>query len=390
MMSWLWHSSLLLLLVLPPLMLSHNWLLNRLGARSCYLLWLVIPVALLLPLLPSFTWHQAASLPLIETLLVSSQHLQQNLQVPGWLSMLTWLWLLGVILVTLGFGISIWQLHKQLRQCRHVQHSNLNYYFSKHHLGPAIFGVLRPSLIIPSDFKQRFSRVQRQLILQHELAHWHRGDLHANLLASLLLCLFWFHPLLWLAYRRYRADQELACDAYVLERYPNSTATCYANALLAAMQPMPSSAAALQPFCNQYGAVYVMKERLQQLKQRHSSSKIPALLILSIMCAVSVLWQQPVQADTAATLSSNSPSPVVRIYPRYPIQAAQERIEGMVQLRFNVEADGSTSQIEVILSQPEGVFEKEAIRALAQWRYQPAADELPNQGVKVQLDFVLD
>lgn len=69
MMSWLWHSSLLLLLVLPPLMLSHNWLLNRLGARSCYLLWLVIPVALLLPLLPSFTWHQAASLPLIETLL---------------------------------------------------------------------------------------------------------------------------------------------------------------------------------------------------------------------------------------------------------------------------------------------------------------------------------
>jgi TonB family protein len=108
------------------------------------------------------------------------------------------------------------------------------------------------------------------------------------------------------------------------------------------------------------------------------------------MCAVSVLWQQPVQADTAATLSSNSPSPVVRIYPRYPIQAAQERIEGMVQLRFNVEADGSTSQIEVILSQPEGVFEKEAIRALAQWRYQPAADELPNQGVKVQLDFVLD
>ncbi|WP_449356515.1 M56 family metallopeptidase [Alishewanella longhuensis] len=63
-------------------------------------------------------------------------------------------------------------------------------------------------MLIPSDFKQRFTKQERHLILQHERAHLQAGDLHINLIALLFLALFWFSPLTWLAYRRFRADQD--------------------------------------------------------------------------------------------------------------------------------------------------------------------------------------
>lgn len=389
MMSWLWQSSLLLTLILTPLLLLHPWLLNRLGARSCYLLWSAAPVTLLLPLLPSVNWQQSASPQLIETLLVSAHQLQHSVQATNMVDSLLWLWLLGVILAVAYCAISLYLLHRQLRQGRRIQRSQLRCYISQHHLGPAIFGLLRPNLIIPADFQQRFSRDQRRLILQHELAHWQRGDLHANLLALLLLCLFWFHPLLWLAYRRYRADQELACDADVLKRYPNSTPFCYAKALLAAMQSVPNSAAPIQPFCHQYGASHMMKERLQQLKQQHGFSKMPSLMIIATLVTGSLLWQSPLEA-TQLTNTVAKASPIVRIEPRYPQEAAQKRIEGFVKLQFDVDADGKTQNIRVIEAQPEKVFEKESVRALERWRYQPSSDAAGNQDLQIQLTFALD
>ena len=404
MMLWLWQSSLLLTLVIVPLLLLHPWLLQRLGARSCYLLWSAVPLTLLLPLLPGIQLAQTQQPALIETLQINAGQLQQVVQASTGTTVLFWLWLAGVVLLASACLSCHWQLHRQLRTGRqrhyrqlHRQlrtgrqrhYRQLRCYLSHHNLGPAIFGVLAPSLILPADFRQRFNNAQRRLILEHELAHWQRGDLHANLLAVALLCLFWFHPVIWLAYRRYRADQELACDAEVLQRHPKSTPFCYANALLAAMQSVPTPSVQLQPFCHHYGVTKTMKERLQQLKQQHGYSKTPALLLFTVLVTGSLLWQQPLLADSTAT-QSKGPAPVVRIEPRYPLQAAQNRIEGFVQLQFNIASDGRPIDIQVLHAQPENVFEKESIRALERWRYQPSSDASANQGLKVQLTFTLD
>ena len=390
MMQWLVQSSLLLALVSAPLLLIHPFLLKRLGARSCYLLWSALPLVLILPLVPSYHFSPTENLALLETLLITASHAQQSIQASSTLSNLFWLWLAGVLFMAVWSGLSAWQLKRQLRHSRQFTNSKLNVFICCDNQGPAIFGVLRPSLILPADFHQRFSRPQRQLILQHELAHWRRGDLHANLLAIGLLCLFWFHPLIWLAYRRYRADQELACDADVLKQHPGSTQFCYANALLAAMQSVPTPSVQFQPFCHHYGATQSMKERLLQLKQQQGFSKTPALILLTALLAGALLWQQPLQAKSNANLHSTGPTAIQRIEPRYPIEAAQQRIEGFVQLQYNIEADGSTSNIRVIHAQPESVFEQEAVRALQHWRYQPDPNPAANLGLKVQLDFAMD
>ncbi len=390
MMSWLWQSSLLLAIVSGLLLSIHPQLLKWFGARSCYLLWLALPVAVLLPLLPAINVAASLNFAVVDTLVITAGQVQQQLAISSTLSGLSWLWLTGAMLMACWCMVSAVQLKRQLSQSRQVKRGNLCFYISRTQQGPAIFGLLRPQLILPANFRQRFSRQQRNLILQHELRHWQRGDLHANLLAITLLCLFWFHPLLWLAYRRYRADQELACDADVLEQQPVSTQFCYANALLAAMQSVPEPPATFQPFCHHYGAKQSMKERLLQLKQQHGASKAPTLILLASLCVAAVFWQQPLQADNTVTTAKSSPTPVVRIEPRYPIKAAENRIEGLVQLQFSVQSDGSTSDIVVIHAQPKGVFEKEAIRALQRWRYAPVADPAANRGLQVQLNFALD
>lgn len=85
--------------------------------------------------------------------------------------------------------------------------------------------------------------------------------------------------------------------------------------------------------------------------------------------------------------------PVLRIDPRYPPKALREGKEGWVKLRFTIAVDGSTKDIEVVDARPRRLFEAEARRALARWKYQPrivAGRAVEQPGELVQLDFVLE
>ncbi|MBB4845466.1 beta-lactamase regulating signal transducer with metallopeptidase domain [Paucibacter oligotrophus] len=151
---------------------------------------------------------------------------------------------------------------------------------------PALIGVWPGRIALPQDFEQRFTPAERRLILAHELQHQRRCDNAWNLLACLLCCLHWFNPLAWLAWRRLRHDQELACDAAVLQRRPTQRAA-YAKALLAAqgLRPMlaPGSCSWMLP------TTHPLIERIAMLKthaphsalRRHASQGLLGLLLLS-------------------------------------------------------------------------------------------------------------
>jgi TonB family protein len=90
--------------------------------------------------------------------------------------------------------------------------------------------------------------------------HIVRGDLHANALTAALRCVFWFNPLLHLAARHFRHDQELACDLRVIARHPDSR-RAYGEAMLKtqlALHPLPLG-------CH-WGS-HPLKERIAMLKQ---------------------------------------------------------------------------------------------------------------------------
>ncbi|GMU20777.1 MAG: hypothetical protein AMXMBFR13_08730 [Phycisphaerae bacterium] len=81
---------------------------------------------------------------------------------------------------------------------------------------PALFGLIRPKLLIPADMIDQLSREELRHIFLHELAHLRRMDIHVGWLMAGLQVLHWFNPLVWLAFARLRTARELACDRRVL------------------------------------------------------------------------------------------------------------------------------------------------------------------------------
>lgn len=61
---------------------------------------------------------------------------------------------------------------------------------------------------------------------------------------------------------------------------------------------------------------------------------------------------------------------------RYPAMAERRKLEGFVTIEFTIGADGSVSELEVLSSQPEGVFDREARAALQRWRFAPPASPM--------------
>ena len=96
--------------------------------------------------------------------------------------------------------------------------------------GPALAGVLRPTLLLPAASAAEMSAEEIDAILAHELAHLRRGDPVLHAICSLLLLPVGFHPAAAWAARRVRQTREMACDAEAAERL--GSAANYARALL--------------------------------------------------------------------------------------------------------------------------------------------------------------
>ena len=93
---------------------------------------------------------------------------------------------------------------------------------------PLVFGVLMPRIYLSAGMKDR----ERQLVLAHERVHIARRDYLWKLLAWGAVCLHWFNPLVWLAYRLAEADMEMSCDEAALARLGREVRKEYAEALL--------------------------------------------------------------------------------------------------------------------------------------------------------------
>ncbi len=64
-------------------------------------------------------------------------------------------------------------------------------------------------------------------------------------------------------------------------------------------------------------------------------------------------------------------TPLVRIAPQYPRQAARDGIEGSVLFELVINPDGTVQSAHVIKSDPRGVFESAALASIRKWKFKP-------------------
>ena len=80
---------------------------------------------------------------------------------------------------------------------------------------PVTWGFIRPAVAIPLS-AQTWPADRIRIALLHEVAHARRGDQTTQLFARIITAFYWFHPMVWHAFRRLRLEQEKACDDFVL------------------------------------------------------------------------------------------------------------------------------------------------------------------------------
>ncbi len=93
---------------------------------------------------------------------------------------------------------------------------------------PVTCGIVRPAIVLPPDAHQWDEEDLNRAIV-HELEHVRRFDWASHCLARLARALYWFHPLVWAAWRQLALEAERSCDDAVLSR---SDATAYADQLV--------------------------------------------------------------------------------------------------------------------------------------------------------------
>ena len=81
---------------------------------------------------------------------------------------------------------------------------------------PGVFGLFRPRILLPADWQENFTEDELTNVIAHELAHVKRLDLLVSWATTLLACLYWFHPAVWIASRYLRREREMACDDVAL------------------------------------------------------------------------------------------------------------------------------------------------------------------------------
>lgn len=150
-----------------------------------------------------------------------------------------------------------------------------NLYQSEAVTSPFVLGFIRPRIYLP------FTLAEKDLdaVVAHEKAHIARGDVLWKLLGYLFLCVYWFNPLVWLAYILFCRDIEFACDERVIGQLAIEERAAYSEALLAAS--MPKARIAACPLAFGEGNV---KERIKRVL----SYKKPAfwvILIAVLACA---------------------------------------------------------------------------------------------------------
>ncbi|APD87024.1 energy transducer TonB [Alteromonas sp. Mex14] len=385
MIDWLIAQQGVLSLALGLLIICEHFFTNKIGVSLSYKLWALVPACLIVNNLPmslvsipsnNFTRYVVGVKPTLGT-----DHFAT------WLT----LWAIGVTIITTYVLVHHFATWTSISK-RHAFHTNA-YYSSKAPM-PMLFGFIKPKVLIPFSFKSTFSVKQQALVLEHENVHRKHYDHLWNTLALILAILFWFNPLVWLALKSFRINQELACDNAVLKHKTDKEKLTYAKALVQCAEHCSNALHRTMGLYPTFGEKRTMIKRLNAIKQPIQSSKVLAAGMLSIAALLAVntaLANSPVPSAKAED-KINMASPIKRVPPAYPEKAAQDNVEGFVVLSFDITETGATDNVTVVESKPAGVFDKSAKVALEQWKYKPriqGGKGVRQTGLLVQLDYQL-
>lgn len=260
------------------------------------------------------------------------------MSVASWLLLL---WLGGAGLYYLAAIVRAIRFHGKIRRLRRPVDSDLQkrlaefkapvsggnqprIYLLPEASQPFVWGLVRGAVYLPAHFLNQLDEGKRLSILLHEMAHVKRLDPLLNLLQVVAQGLYWFHPLVWIANHRIRAEREKCCDEAAIAHL-KTTPKEYGSAIVEALtmeyrrrMPVPTLAVA--------GPVKNIEDRIKTIMQpgRRFAARPTMLALISILLLAAVI------APTTVALTSRSAGPTHEVIGSVTNAITGKPIEGAI------------------------------------------------------------
>ena len=234
------------------------------------------------------------------------------------MTILTIVWIIGILLLVAYTIISYRRLHREIDTAVHYKD---NIFQSENVSSPFVLGIINPRIYLPFSMNEQ----DLEHVVAHEQAHIRRKDHWWKPLGFLLLTIYWFNPLMWLAYVLLCRDIELACDEKVIKELGNEQRADYTQALVVCSVNRRMIAACPLAF----GEIGV-KERVKSVMNYKKPTFwiILAAIIACIVLAVCFLTdpvasktEQP--SDPAVSNTEATPDPADTA-PEEPVQPTEQ------------------------------------------------------------------
>ncbi len=222
---------------------------------------------------------------------------QTTLSLQDWvMRAVLWVWLGGAVLLG-GYFVAVYAVFSYrvkryariysagygplLQKCKKKVGVKRRVHLRLYGNTPMLKGVFSPVILLPRQYEEQ----PLEQVLIHELCHLRHHDVLIGFLATAILCLFWYNPVIWLCYSTFKKDTELLCDYHVVQAGGNKK--LYAQVLLeTALEknqfiPMTTSL--------QNGKKEIVK-RIEHLARFKKPKVIWGIVLLILLAAVCVFF----------------------------------------------------------------------------------------------------
>ncbi|MFP3511837.1 BlaR1 family beta-lactam sensor/signal transducer [Peribacillus sp. SIMBA_075] len=316
------------------ILLIRKWFGRQLTAKWHYHLWMFLFMALALPFIPTDLYnfnsvfssgdinqiHAASSnTEKTGTDMMQGLHLIQDFSVsvnrPN-LSLLNMgvmgLWISGMLLFTFTMvrgwltirriknysspfsNQEVLVLFEECKKRLRIKKS-MEIVISKRVQSPMIFGLFQTYIVIPAQHENWLSLKNYEYIFLHELNHYKNKDLLTNYLILFYQIIYWFNPLVWLAFREMRLDREIACDTSVLQLLDDNSFSEYGNTIINFLD-LSKRSSNLQLVTQLNGSKLQIKKRIEQISAyKHSAKKsIRKSVFIYVLATIILTIQLPI------------------------------------------------------------------------------------------------
>jgi TonB family protein len=276
-------------------------------------------------------------------------------------------WALGMLLVLARLALGLWRVARLTSNSRAIGGA----LYSERLVTPMTWGLLHPVVVLPV-YAIEWSEAERDMVLRHEQAHIARHDWLWQMLAQLACAMFWFHPLMWLAFAELRREGEDAADDLVLAS--GASAANYAGQLLAVARRITGAQLVGMVAMVRRPALDHRISRI--LDATHSRTPAgsqarvaitTAAIGLTLSCAVLDRGRVYKIGEDGVT----TPKVVQKVEePQYTEHARDAKTQGTVVLNLEIDSKGHARNIQVTRGIDPGL-DANAIKAIGTWKFDP-------------------